>query len=242
MSSATGPYHLSVIDSCFGCKATEDGLFCQLPHHVLVDLNSIRQNSFFPRGAFLFAEGEMPRGIFILCSGQAKLSATSPDGQTMTLGVAEHGEVLGLSNLLSNTAYRVSAETLAPCQVSVISRLQFLQLMRAHAEVAMRVAKHLSMELNRAWEQTLLVTLAPSAQAKLARFLLSWAAEQHREVVADAHLSLNMTHEAIASRIGARRETVSRALADFCYQEVLRVHRGNIVILQPEKLKQLAAS
>ena len=242
MSSSAGPHHLNVIDSCFGCITTEDGLLCQLPHHILDDLNSIRQNAFFPRGARLFVEGESPRSVFILCSGQVKLNATSPDGQTVTLAVAERGEVLGLSNLLSNSPYLVGAETLVPCQVSIVSRLQFLQFMRAHTEVALRVAKHLSMELNRAWEQTLLITLAPSAQAKLARFLLAWAAEQRREVVVDVRLALNMTHEEIASRIGARRETVSRALADFCHQEVLRVNRGMVVVLQPEKLKALAAS
>ena len=242
MSSSDGSYHLNVIDSCFGCLTTEDGLLCQLPHHILDDLNAIRQNAVFPRGARLFVEGESPRGIFILCSGEAKLSATSPDGQTVTLSVAERGEVLGLSNLLSNSPYLVSAETLVPCQVSMVPRLQFLQFMRAHTEVAMRVAKHLSMELNRAWELTLLITLAPSAQAKLARFLLTWAAEHSRELAVDVRLTLNMTHEEIASRIGARRETVSRAIADFCHEEVLRVNRGTVVILQPEKLKALAAS
>jgi CRP/FNR family cyclic AMP-dependent transcriptional regulator len=241
MRSASGPYHLNVIDSCFDCITRGDGMLCQLPQNALNDLNAIRQNSFFPRGAFLFAEGESPRGVFILCSGQAKLTATSPDGQSVTLGVAERGEVLGLSNLLSNSPYLVSAETLVPCQVSTISRLPFLQFMRAHTEAALRVARHLSMEVNRAWEQTLLITLAPSAQSKLARFLLSRAAEQHSALDAGAPVALNMTHEEIASRIGARRETVSRALADFCQQEVLRLNRGHIFILQPEKLKALAA-
>src|SRR5271167_454212 len=111
MKNASGPYHLEVIDSCFDCVTQGDGLLCQLPRNALNDLNAIRQNSFFPRGAFLFAEGESPRGVFILCSGQAKLTATSPDGQAVTLGVAERGEVLGLSNLLSNSPYLISAET-----------------------------------------------------------------------------------------------------------------------------------
>ncbi len=242
MSGSSGPYNLPVIDSCFACITKVDGLLCELPHQALTDLNAIRQNAIFPRGAFLFVEGESPRGVFVLCSGQARLTATSPDGQTVTLAVAERGEVLGLSNLLANSPYVMSAETLVPCHVSFIPRLQFLQFMRAHTDVALRVAKHLSMELNRAWEQTLLITLAPSAQAKLARFLLAWAAEHSRDVAVEVRLTLNMTHEEIANRIGARRETVSRALADFCQHEVLRVNRGHIVILQPEKLKALAAS
>lgn len=242
MSNSAGPYHLRVIDSCFGCVMREEGLLCQLPHSLLSELNSLRQNSFYPRGAFLFAEGELPRGVFILCSGQAKLSATSMDGQGVTLRVAERGEILGLSNVIANSRYLVSAETLTPCQVSFISRLQFLQFLRAHTEVSLRVARHLSMELHKAWEQTRLITLAPTTQARLARFLLAWAAEHGQEVLEGVQLALNMTHEEIAKSIGVSRETVSRALAGFRQQQVIRVNRGHIVILRPDTLHGLAGS
>ncbi len=242
MSSPSGPYHIRVIDSCFGCVMKEEGLLCELPQSLLSELNSLRQSVFYPRGAFLFAEGESPRGVFILCSGQAKLIATSMDGQSVTLRVAGQGEILGLSNVIANSPYLVSAEVLAPSQVSFVSRLHFLQFLRAHVEVSLRVARHLSMELHKAWEQTRLITLAPTTQARLARFLLSWAAEHGQEVLVGAHLALNMTHEEIAENIGVSRETVSRALADFRQKEVIRVNRGRIVILQPERLHGLAAS
>ena len=176
MNGSPGPYNLRVVDSCFGCVMKEEGLLCQLPHHLLSELNSMRRDAFYPRGAFLFTEGESPRNIFVLCSGKARLSATSMDGQGVTLRQAESGEILGLSSVISNSPYLVSAETLTPCQVNVISRLQFLQFLRAHTEVSLRVARHLSMELHKAWEQTRLITLAPTSQAKLARFLLAWAA------------------------------------------------------------------
>lgn len=241
MNGSPGPYNLRVVDSCFGCVMKEEGLLCQLPHHQLSELNSMRRDAFYPRGAFLFAEGEPPRNIFILCSGKARLSATSMEGQGVTLRQAESGEILGLSNVISNSPYLVSAETLTPCQVNVISRLQFLQFLRAHTEVSLRVARHLSMELHKAWEQTRLITLAPTSQAKLARFLLAWAAEHRQDVLVGVHLALNMTHEEIAKSIGVSRETVSRALADFRDQQVIRVNRGQITVLQPDKLQGLAA-
>jgi len=193
----------------------EKGLFCRLSPESLHSLNSIRQNSFYPRGALLFVEGEPSRGIFILCSGQARLAANSKTGKTITLRQVEAGEVLGLSTVIANRVYPVTAETLTPSQVNFIPRNEFLQFLRDHADVSMQVAEHLSMELHKAWEQTRLVALAPSGQAKLAQFLLAKATTLGKTLPQGVRVPLNMTHEEIAESIGATRETVSRLLADF---------------------------
>ena len=154
MSPVLSPYNLPVIESCFGCPSREDCVFCHLPQSALSHLNSIRQMSVYPRGAVLFVEGESPRGLFILCSGQARLTANSGDGKSITLRLVKRGEVLGLSSVVANTPFRASAETSRPSQVSFIPRLQFLQLLRASPDAAMGAAKHLSMELHKAWDQT----------------------------------------------------------------------------------------
>ena len=76
-----GPYNLKVIDNCFGCVVGEDGLFCQLPHSALAELNNLRQATFYPRGASLFVEGQPTRGLFLMCAGRAKLYVNSAEGQ-----------------------------------------------------------------------------------------------------------------------------------------------------------------
>lgn len=242
MGNLPGPYNLRVIESCLVCATRESSLFCNLPQGILRELNSIRQNALYPRGTVLFVEGESPRGVYILCSGRARLSATSIDGQTVTLREAARGEILGLSSVISKCAYLVRAETLTACQVSFIPQLQLRGFLRAHADVSLRIAEHLSMELHKAWEQTRLVTLLPTTRAKLARFLLAWAAGHGQDVQEGAKLPLQMTQEEIAKSIGVSRETVSRALANLRDQQLIRVNRGHIIILQPEKLHGLACS
>lgn len=237
MSVGPGPYNLHVIETCFGCVMREEGVFCHLPQAALSQLNSLRQTALYPRGAVLFVEGESPRGLFILCSGQAKLTANSRDGQSITLRLVEPGEVLGLSSVISNGSYLASAETLKPSQVSFIPRLQFLQFVRANPDAALSVARHLSMELHKAWEQTSLLALAPSTQAKLAHFLLAWAAQRGQETTEGIHLALNMTHEEIAKSIGASRESVSRILGDFRNRRLIRTNGGALIILHANELR-----
>ena len=53
-----------------------------------------------------------------MCSGGAKLYVNSREGQSLTVRIVEHGEVLGLSSLMADEAYPVTAETLSPSQVT----------------------------------------------------------------------------------------------------------------------------
>ncbi len=217
----------------------EKGIFCSLPPAALSDLNSLRQSSLYVRGARLFVEGEPPRGIYILCSGLGRLMASSADGKAVTLRLVEAGEVLGLGSVIANEPYQATGEILFPSQVSLIPRLQFMQFLRAHGDVSLRVAKHLTMELHRAWDQTRVLALAPSTQAKVAQFLLAWAAAHGRATAEGVQLGLRMTHEEIAQSIGASRESVSRVLGGFKRQRLIRLNNGAVVILQPHALRSL---
>jgi CRP/FNR family transcriptional regulator len=189
----------------------------------------------------LFVEGQPTQGLYIICSGEARLYVNSAEGQSLTLRVVEHGEVLGLSSLIGDVCYPVTAETLRPCQVSFIPRLEFLQFMRANADVALRVAKHLSMELGKAWQQTKLLALAPDTHSKLAQFLMDWAEKHGKPTAEGLHIALHMTHEEIAQSIGASRESVSRILSDWKHRGVIRSNGGTIIILRPWELQSAAA-
>jgi CRP/FNR family transcriptional regulator len=233
-----GPYNLTVIDNCFGCVTKEEGLFCQLPHAALTTLNTLRQTVFYPKGALLFVEGQPTRGLFLICAGQAKLYVNSADGQSLTLRIVEPGEVLCLSSLIADESYPATAETLCPSQVGFLPRLAFLQLMRAHPDVSLRVAKHLSMEVSKAWQQTRMLALAPDTHAKLTQFLFEWA-EKHSQITPDGlRITLHMTHEEVARNIGASRESVSRILSDWKHRGVIRVSGGSMIIPHPKEFRE----
>jgi len=242
MERSPGPFNLRVVESCYDCASRESSMLCKFPPSAIRELNAIRQNAFYPRGVVLYAEGESPRGVYVLCSGQVRLTARSEGGQEVILRVANRGEMLGLSNTISREPHHVRAETLSACQIGFIPRLQFLQFVRAHPDAALRIAEHLSMELHKAWEQVELVALEPSTNAKLVRFLLAWAAAHDQSFAEGTSLALFMTHEEIAQSIGVSRESVSRALAELRQENLIRFTRGHILLLEPEKLKSLVES
>ena len=214
------------------------GYFVNFPTLRWPRLIRLRQTAFYPKGALLFVEGQPTRGLFLICAGQAKLYVNSAEGQSLTLRIVEQGEVLCLSSLIADESYPATAETLCPSQVGFLPRLSFLQLMRAHPDVSLRVAKHLSMEVSKAWQQTRMLALAPDTHAKLTQFLFEWA-EKHGQVTADGlRITLHMTHEEIARNIGASRESVSRILSDWKQRGVIRVSSGSMTIPNPKEFRE----
>ena len=109
------PYGLDIVDGCVDCKLRNGDYFCDLPKTSLKAFEAIKYTTTFPKGAILFLEGQLPRGVFLLCSGRVKLSTCSSDGKVLITRIAEAGELLGLSSSISNKPYIVTAETLVPC-------------------------------------------------------------------------------------------------------------------------------
>src|SRR5262249_46454798 len=118
-------YHLQIIENCLKCNYREDRLFCNLPKEALVKMQSIKATSVYPKGTLLCLEGQPPRGIYVLCSGRAKLSTTSAEGKTIILRIAQPGEVLGLTAAVSSTPYEATVETMETSQANFISQQDF---------------------------------------------------------------------------------------------------------------------
>lgn len=103
------PNGLEIIESCVGCKANREDFFCRFSTPVTRTADVVSHHTVMPAGAILFIEGQTPRGIFILCSGKAKLSTTSKEGKVLILKLAEAGDILGLSAAISGTSYEMTA-------------------------------------------------------------------------------------------------------------------------------------
>jgi CRP/FNR family transcriptional regulator len=235
------PYGLEIIESCLSCPHREDRLFCNLPPVAVQRLAAITSASSYPKGATLFVEGQPPRGVFILCSGRVKLSTSSADGRTLILRIAEAGEVLGLPATVTDKPYELMAEVIEPTQANFISRQDFLNFLREHGEVGLRVAQQLGETYHSAIAEMRTIGLSHSVAEKLARFLLDLTAD-HDDSKGEVKLTLTLTHEEIAQMIGASRETVTRLFGDFKKKQLLQVKGSTLIIKDKAGLESLLAS
>ena len=235
-----GPYGFECSEHCQFCKTRTSAFFCQLSAPALKDFDAIRASSSYPEGALLFLERQDPRGVFVLCAGEVKLSISSSGGKTLILRIARPGEVLGLVSTLAGVPYEVTAETIRPCQVAYIRREDFLSFIARHPEAYQAVLRQMTLLYQGACSQLRTVGLSASAQEKLARLLLDWSAGG-KETEHGVQVKLPLTHEEIAALIGTTRETVTRTLSDFKSSHLVAMHGSNLMISNRVALETLGA-
>ena len=236
------PYGLEIIENCVSCKLRKDKWFCGLSPDVLKSFSAVSHISTYPGSAVLFVEGQTPRGVLVLCSGRVKLSTTSRDGKILILKMAEPGEALGLSAVISGTPYELTAETVGPCQVNFMDREALMKLLDKHGELGLHSAQALSREFQSAYRDFHELVLARSSAGKLARMLLSWGGEHERDGPGrETRIRSSMTHEEIAQMIGSSRETVTRLLSELKKKELIRLEGSTLVIRNRPALEALAA-
>jgi len=238
-SAMKTPYGLKVIDSCLNCPVHSQRLFCDLSQGALAELDAISSSAVYPRGAVLFVEGQEPRGVFIICNGKVKLTATAADGKSVIVRVAEAGEIVGLPGTVSGKPYELTAEALEPIQANFIPRKNFLEFMKGNGEAALRVAEMLSEIYHEMTQEVRYLGLSHSAAEKLARFLLDLQALPSRESGGAIRATLTLTHEEIAGMIGCSRETVTRLFASFKKMQLIETHGSSLIIKNRAGLEEM---
>jgi len=223
------PYGLHILDDCTTCPVREQHLFCNLPTAAVNRLNEITAAAVYPRGAVLFIEGQQARGVFVLCTGRAKLSTTSREGKTVITKISGHGDVLGLNATISKRPYEVTAEMMEPGQANFIASDTLLQFLRDYGEVALRVAEQLSSNYYAAHEEIRTLGFTDSPGNRFAKVLLSWS-EERGDSTHSQPLHLMLTHQEIAEVIGTSRETVTRLFSDFREKQLIQGKRSALVI------------
>ena len=234
------PYGMEIVESCLTCKLRVDRIFCDLPASALQTFESIKYATAYPQGAVLFVEGQMPRGIFVLCKGSVKLSINSPNGRTMIVKLAEPGEVLGLSATISGKPYEVTAETIDPCQVNFVKRDDFLRFLKDDVEACFKVAEQLSDKYHNACQEVRTLGLSRSASEKLANLLLEWSCKNGESAKSEPRLKLRLTHEEIAQMIGTSRETVTRLFAEMKRRQIVQSKGSTLLIRNTAALREIA--
>jgi len=200
--------------------APADKTHCDLPPVVAEALEQEAVTTTYPAGAVLFAEGQAPRGVFVVRRGRVKLSICGSDGRTLILRMVETGCPLGVASVVSGRQYEATAETQEPSEISFLRQCDLLRLMRVHGEFALWVTQHISQDYASTCREIRDLILSDSASEKLARLLVGWL-DQNTEARNPSKMKLALTHEEIGQMIGTSRETVSRLFAGFKKQRLI---------------------
>lgn len=191
------------------------------------------------RGEVLFDEGENGDRLYIIEEGKIKLGSSSGDGRENLLAILGPSEMFGELSLFDPGPRSLSASAVSD---SVLYELEHSALVRV-IEERPAVAKHLLTALARRLRRTnealadLVFSDVPGRVAKALLDLSTRFGERVDEGIRVAH---DLTQEELAQLVGASRETVNKALADFAGRGWVRREGRAVVLLDIDRLERRA--
>jgi CRP/FNR family transcriptional regulator len=203
----------------------------------VADEEFLFQHVQFKTGQRIHTIGQPFDTLYIVHSGFLKTVLIDEFGNEQVLSFPMKGDLFGVDGIHTRR-YASEAVALSNCDLILLPFKKFTALGRAHIELEHAMYSVMSRELVR--EQAMVSMLgALSAEARVARFLVSLS-ERFAEMGYSSKLfNLRMTRHEIGSYLGLTLETVSRTLSAFNEIGLITVDQRSIGIKDVDALKTL---
>ena len=187
------------------------------------------------KGQALFKEGDDGDNLYIITSGKIKLGTKSQDGRENLLMVLGPGDMFGDLSLFDSGPRTSTATAVTESRLLSLGQEKVIPWVREHPEASLHLLARLASRLRRTNEvvSDLVFSDVPGRVAKALIDLGVKFGEKTSEGFLVHH---DLTQEELAQLVGASRETVNKALADFAQRRWIKLEARAVLILDYERL------
>jgi CRP/FNR family transcriptional regulator len=188
------------------------------------------------KGDYLFREGEVSSGFFLVQKGSVCVHRVSATGKEQVIHVFRSGESFAEATLGTLTGYPADARALESTQVLLVPKMQMLELLKHQPDLALRIISGMSLRL-----RSLVGQLEDLALKDVETRLANWLVKRCPDPGATqpVEFALPMTKRVLAAELGTVSETFSRTLAKFRGQGLVTVRGRSVTVVSPAKLVDL---
>lgn len=193
----------------------------------------------FARGDVLFHEGDPGDRLFVIRSGKIKLGRRSSDGRENLLSIQGPGEMFGELSLFDPGPRTATATVVADAELVELAHTDLVAWLEQHPTVAKHLLKALAHRLRRT-NEALADLVFSDVPGRVAKALLDLATRFGQPTDEGVRVAHDLTQEELAQLVGASRETVNKALADFAARGWVRREGRAVVLLDADRLERRA--
>jgi len=217
-------------------------LFAGLSSEQLAKVEGLAEVRQYAGRAVVVNQGEPARALFAIVRGRLKVASCGPDGRDTVLGIMAEGEVFGEVALLDGGVRSATCTAIEPCELLVIERAQFLELLEESPAIAVKLLDVLAKRLRRLSQRSEDAAFL-DVPSRLARSLLDLASrfgEGGRAPSKEIRISLKLSQQELGDLVGATRESVNKHLSDWTRQGFVRLQGGRMVISDIDSVRRIA--
>lgn len=212
-------------------------LFTALDDEAVDALSSTMTEQRLRRGDVLFREGDSGDQAYVVTDGKMKLGRRSSDGRENLLAVLGPGQMFGELSLFDPGPRASTATAVTDCVLQGLSHRELLRWLTGRPEVARGLLAQLAGRLRRA-NDVVADLVFSDVPGRVAKALLDLSSRFGHTSDDGIHVHHDLTQEELAQLVGASRETVNKALADFVSRGWVRLEPRSVVLLDVDRLKR----
>jgi CRP-like cAMP-binding protein len=214
-------------------------LFRELDDEAAAALRASMVEVQLERGEVLFREGDTGDRVYVVIDGKVKLGRTSSDGRENLLALLGPGQMFGELSLFDPGPRSATVTAVTDTVLLSLANEDMLTWLTGRPEVARGLLLQLGQRLRRS-NDTLADLVFSDVPGRVAKALLDLSTRFGVPSEEGVRVVHDLTQEELAQLVGASRETVNKALADFAGRGWLRLEQRSVVILDLERLRRRA--
>lgn len=191
------------------------------------------------RGEVLFHEGDAGDRLYVVLDGKVKLGRSSADGRENLLAIMGPGQMFGELSLFDPGPRSATVTAVTDATFASLSHEDMLTWLEGRPTVARGLLSQLAARLRRS-NDVVADLVFSDVPGRVAKALLDLSDRFGRTADDGIHVHHDLTQEELAQLVGASRETVNKALADFASRGWLRLEPRSVVIMDIERLSRRA--
>jgi CRP-like cAMP-binding protein len=214
-------------------------LFAALDEEAAAALRASMEELPVNRGQALFEEGDPGDRLYVVSEGKIKLGQRSSDGRETLLAILGPGEMFGELSLFDPGPRTATATAVTDVMLLALSHADLRPWLTGRPEVALSLLRQVAQRLRRT-NEVLADLVFSDVPGRVAKALLDLARRFGLPSDNGVHVTHDLTQEELAQLVGASRETVNKALADFAARGWLRLEARAVVLLDVDRLQRRA--
>lgn len=213
-----------------------NSLFRGLPERTIAQIAALASRRSYKADTLVFMRGDPGDALYGVVTGRVRISASAAGGKEVFLNIMEPGDAFGEIALLDGQPRTAAATTLAPTELIVIRRDDFLGLVKREPQLAVHLIELLCKRVRWTSEQMEDSSLL-SVPTRLAKRLLSLAAAHGRRTAAGPQLKISQ--ENLAQFLSLSRQIVNKYLQTWKRHGWITLGRGSVVLVNEQALRKL---
>jgi len=193
------------------------------------------------RGEFVYTPGDRAETVYVLRKGRVKLSVLSESGKEFAIDIFQPGDIFGEFALVDDAARSNMAQALDDAVMWVFSKRDFLRLLETRPKLALNYIRLVGGRRRR-MEKKLSDITAKDVAARVCELLHEISTTSAASNPAAPDLLVPLTHQDVASLIGASRQTTTTVLNDLERRGIIELGRGWIRVTHLKELQVYVGS